>query len=45
MANYETYHWQSLYVSVNDDNVAFTRISRMIYIACPKMDDGVLTFL
>ena len=29
----------------NDDNVVFTGISHMIYITCPKMDDGVLTFL
>ena len=31
--------------SHNDDNVVFTWISHMIYITCPKMDDGVLAFL
>ena len=29
----------------NDDNVVFIGISRMIYITCFKMDDGVLPSL
>ena len=29
----------------NYDNVALTRISRMIYVTCPKMGDGILTSL